>query len=142
MRVFNALNGNEIKRVLMADFERVLNQDSEFQPHLTFPRVSWRITIEMDIYPRTPSTKVIEATGDVTEHALEAAQPAYVAEGLAGVRETLTSEERRVDAPDQVREEMNIPASSAPPQITFARRAEVGHGAEHPTIATGNRDRG
>ena len=138
MRVFNAFNGTEMKKSILADVARVLEQDTELMPHLTFPKVSYKVTIDMDIYPRTPAEKQIVAEGDITQVDDKAVPLAH--QGDAHIHETLTSE-RSIDMPDATREELGIVTPVAAPQIQFARRAEVGKGSESPTIATGNRDR-
>jgi hypothetical protein len=141
MRVFNALNGEEVKKILKSDFAKLLDMDSELARHLTFPVITWRITVEMEIYPRTPKEKIIAGTGTLEEVDPNTSQPVDVT-GLTARKIAMATEERRIDAPDQAREEEGIARVEAKPQITFARRAEVGTGALNPTIASGNRQRG
>jgi len=152
MRVFNALNGDELRQVLLRDVQRVLSQDQELQRHLTFPKVSWRVTIDLKIYPRTPEDKKVEVEGFVEQvipvpeqpDNVAAAQPVETAE--KPLSETLTSDPSPEVGehlpPDALREEMGISTKTAPPQITFARRGEVGAGAKNPLpVPFGNRVR-
>jgi hypothetical protein len=153
MRVFNALNGEELKQLLLRDVQRVLSQDSELQRHLTFPKVSWTITVDLKIYPRTPADKQIVVLGGIEQVTLpggapvdtlpERGEPVPTGDPLS---ETLTNESPEIGehvGPDALREEAGIPTASAPPQITWARRVEVGTGAKHPAPPlVGNRDRG
>lgn len=141
MRVFNALNGDEVKRILKSDFAKLLDNDSELARHLTFPVITWRITVEMTIYPRTPSDKLVATDGTIETVDAQTGVPADIA-GIMPRKIAMATEERRIDAPDQAREEEGIARVEAKPQITFARRAEVGTGALNPTIASGNRQRG
>jgi hypothetical protein len=140
MRVFNALNGEEVKKILKSDFAKLLDVDSELARHLTFPVISWRITVEMEIYPRTPREKVIAGTGTIEEVDPQTGEVSI--NGITPRKIAMATEERRIDAPDQAREEEGIARVEAKPQITFARRAEVGAGSLNPTIASGNRQRG
>jgi hypothetical protein len=152
MKVFNALNGQEVKDMLLKDFIRMLDSDSELKSHIAFPKFTAKVTIVMDIYPRTPADKIMEMQLDMEQ--VRARTPEEISIYGAGpaipvtppdaqpITITLTTE-NNVDIPDEARLKYDMPRADTPtPQIQFARRGiEVGTAAERPTIATGNRVR-
>ena len=38
-----ALSGEEVKELMLADFVRLISQESLLKPHLAYGRISWRI---------------------------------------------------------------------------------------------------
>lgn len=150
MNLFNALNGEEAKQAIKDDVARVLDSDSEFRAHLTFPRVSWEITIKMNIYPRTPAEKVIEVIGEAVQvqstHDGEIPVLARDENGMlmpvvdaeATHTRLVLRTERSAQAPDAIREEIGMQTNmAAPGGVRIARRAEVGKAALNQTINPG-----
>jgi hypothetical protein len=137
MNLFNALNGKEAKAAILNEVARVLDNDSEFREHLTFPRVSWSWRLEMNIYPRTPQEKIVEAQGEIIQVARDASGQLMpvVAEQETHVREILHAD-REIQAPDAIREAEKIQQqSSAPGGIKFAKHVETGKAAENPVYS-------
>jgi hypothetical protein len=139
MRVFNALNGSELKKILMNEIERALDADPDFRPHLTFPMVRWSWKLEMRVYPRDPEGKSVEASGEVlqAERQPDGTTIDFNPEGKASDRVVISTPERIIDTPDVAREEEGLAVpeaiSSMGSQPNFARRVEVGKGAKSPT---------
>jgi hypothetical protein len=48
---FAALNGMEMKKILLKEIERQLDADSRFSQHLTYARIDWRWKLATDSYP-------------------------------------------------------------------------------------------
>lgn len=152
MNLFNALNGREAKAIILAEVAKALDEDTEFREHLTFPRVSWKWRLEMEIYPRTPKDKTVEAAGEavqmqtVGEGALlsmardpvTGALMPVVGESATHVKEILQSVPREVVAPDAVREAEGMATQTAPAGgIRTARSVEVGKAARNPVLSPG-----
>ena len=149
--LFNALNGREAKTAILNEVARALDNDSEFREHLTFPRVSWKWRLEMEIYPRTPSEKIVEANGEMVQVQFkdkdgvltmtrdENGQLIPVVDADAThTREILQSQAREVTAPDAVREAEGLVTQAARPGgIRTARSAEVGTAAKNPIVSPG-----
>jgi hypothetical protein len=111
MQLFNALNGDEVKKIILADIARTLEADSELQPHICFPRVSWRWKLEMDIYPRTPNEKVVEVTGEAIQ--VQDNGTPVVAAAETHIREVYSSPSREIVAPDKIRQEEGLAINEA-----------------------------
>lgn len=139
MRVFNALNGAELKKILMNEIERALDGDPDFRPHLTFPMVRWSWKLEMRVYPRDPEGKTVEVSGETIQAVRQpdGTTVDFNPEGKASERVVISAPERVIDTPDIAREEEGLPVpeaiSSMGTQPTFARRVEVGKGAANPS---------
>lgn len=50
-RPFNALNGLEIKKAILADITNHMNADTRFSQHLSYPLVSWKFALDVDAFP-------------------------------------------------------------------------------------------
>jgi hypothetical protein len=140
MNLFNPLNGKEAKQAIINEISRALDSDSEFREHLTFPRVSWKWRLEMDIYPRTPSEKIVEAADEIIQMERDEngnLMPVVDAKETH-VREVLRSTPREINAPDAIRETEGLTTETAQiGGIRTARKAEVGKAAENPTVSPG-----
>lgn len=152
MNLFNALTGKEARQAIINEIVRALESDSEFREHLTFPRVSWKWRLEMDIYPRTPPEKIVEVSGDEIQMQTSKAEDGTItldrdasgnlmpvmAESATHIKQILSSSPREVVAPDAVREAEGLAQNQAQPGgIRIARRVEVGKAAKEPTVSPG-----
>jgi hypothetical protein len=153
VNIFNALNGKEAKQAILNEVSRALDNDSEFREHLTFPRVSWNWRLEMNIYPRTPSEKIVEVVGEAVQmktvpDPLDSSK-VVMARDAAGnympvveasethVKEVLHAT-REIQAPDAIREVEGLQQNQAGPGgIRMARSVEVGKAARNPVLSPG-----
>lgn len=55
VRPFNALNGEEVKNVILTTIKNHLDADSRFKKHLAYPQIAWRFALAIDAYPMEPS---------------------------------------------------------------------------------------
>lgn len=140
MQLFNPLNGDEVKKIILADLARTLEADTELQQHISFPRVSWHWRLEMKIYPRTPEIKEVVVTGEAVQ-VTEAGETIVPVESTH-TREVYSSPSREVIAPDQVREQEGLAVSQQRSALSpFMSKKqggpgpviEVGRAAENPT---------
>lgn len=136
MQLFNPLNGDEVKKVIIADIARTLEADTELQEHICFPRVSWKWKLEMKIYPRTPEEKNIEVVGEAVQVKKESGAP-VVPETSSHTREVYSSPSREVTAPDQVREEVGMPVNQAKSALSPFTGKKSGAGGNAPVIEVG-----
>ena len=120
-RVFNALNGQELKDLILADIRKELDADPRIESHLTFPVVEWTWELKIDAYPVAEPHMEIEAKGSVgTEEAVEKARKAQTAEKIIVKGTRKVSPEGQ--APDEARAEVGLPISVPTPTkdgVTF-----------------------
>jgi hypothetical protein len=50
-RPFSALNGVEVRKLILAKIEKDLEADPRFEQHLTFPVVAWESITTIEYYP-------------------------------------------------------------------------------------------
>src|SRR5260370_12324949 len=65
MRVFNALNGIELKKLILTEVQKRLDNDGDFRVNLSYPIVSWEWELTVRVYPRDPAEFVVKAAGAV-----------------------------------------------------------------------------
>jgi hypothetical protein len=106
-RVYNALQGDEVKKIILREVEQAFNEVADFRPSVAFPVLRWQWNLKIDCYPRDPQNIEIQKTGahvatDATDEELTSTQPIELsgqnAVGAAGML-----------APDQAREEAGLP---------------------------------
>jgi hypothetical protein len=109
VRPFNALNGLELKKILLKEIERHLDNDFHFRQNVAYPLISWQWKLACNVYPGEPPTwdasigpKEIRASG--AEGFVPETDPVQVDIGAT----------RDVSAPagetaDSVRRESDIP---------------------------------
>ncbi|HEX6825886.1 MAG TPA: hypothetical protein VF077_06150 [Nitrospiraceae bacterium] len=59
-QVYNDLDGEEVKEILIQRFTDLLSQIPDMQRHITMPRVSMKLTVELDVWGRTPNALQIQ----------------------------------------------------------------------------------
>ncbi len=101
-RLFNALNGQELKKIIMQQVEKAIDEDFHFRRHLTYPIVSFNWNLIVSAYPLQPPEFKIGA-----EHDVVAAPKGE--EILAPTPEQIKTFEfeggSKIEAPDAAREE-------------------------------------
>jgi len=60
IRPFNAINGTELKKIILTRIQNQLNADTRFGHHLTYPQMSWRFKLAINVYPSEPSSMEVE----------------------------------------------------------------------------------
>ncbi len=81
IRPFNALNGLEIKKIILAEIDRHLSQDYRFAQHLTYPVVTWAWKLAVNAYPMDSGQFQVEI-GPKVAKAPGAEMPAEGAESV------------------------------------------------------------
>jgi len=155
MNLFNPINGAEAKQIILNEVARALENDSELKAHISFPRLTMSWVLTMNIYPRTPNEKIIEAHQDIVAVETKTTEAGelvmtrnekgelvpLVTEDAPHVREVLRSTPREVNAPDAIREAEGITVNNATPggvrSARTARSVEVGGAARNPVISPG-----
>jgi hypothetical protein len=101
-RLFNALTGEELKKVILAAVERKLESDHRFRANITYPILKFDLQFKLECYPLDPPLAEIHL-GESYEAPLEL-------EAQLGEKQTLEFGLRAdVDAPDALREGFGLP---------------------------------
>ena len=103
-RPYYALNGNEVVEIIRSEVERALEASGKFGIAKTFPQVSWKWTLEMDVYPSEPRQFEIKVEGKK-----KASDPVPGLEPLHMMIEGGREDIGKKISPDQVRKEEGIP---------------------------------
>ena len=64
-RVFQALNGAELKDIILKKIAQEFDANPRFRPHLTFPLVSFGFRVHITAYPMEPPSIDVAGTGKV-----------------------------------------------------------------------------
>jgi len=64
-RAFHALSGTEVKEKLIQEVRKVLDSDTRFAGHLTFPVVTWKWSLNLEAYPNEPPEIRVGAGGKI-----------------------------------------------------------------------------
>lgn len=105
-RLFNALNGQELKKIIMQQVEKAIDEDFHFRRHLTYPIVSFDWKLLVSAYPLQPPEFKIGAEHDVVAAPEGEEIPAPTPEQI----ETFELDgSRKIEAPDAAREESGQP---------------------------------
>lgn len=106
-RIFNPLNGEEVKKIILQEIEQAFGEVADFRPIVTFPVVRWEWTCKLSVYPRDPQDINLQKVGarvssDATDEEMTSTtdvvlqgQNAVGAEGML--------------APDEARENSSLP---------------------------------
>ena len=138
-RLFNALNGTEVKNLIVGEVARSFDQHPDFRAHITFPEVRWKWTLEIEVYPRDPSTIRMQGGAEYAEVAAVRPDGTVDHAGAQAVTVVLESERdvtRDGDPPDKVRLDEGLPVY-APAQSDFGVVDEAI--ANHTTLDHGPR---
>ncbi len=105
-RLFNALNGQELKKIIMQQVEKAIDDDFHFRRHLTYPVVSFDWKLVVSAYPLQPPKFEIAAEHDV----VAAPEGAEIPVPKPGEIKTFELEgSSKIDTPDQARDESGQP---------------------------------
>jgi hypothetical protein len=108
-KVFNALNGSEIKEMVFNAIRRQLDNDTQFTQNRTFPVVEWDFTLTIKAYPMEPPTQTTKVQGAVQQIDSHTQQEVKVQEepsAVIDVAEGKSIEETKF--PDKTREEAGL----------------------------------
>ena len=90
-RLYNALNGRELRRAIIREVEDLLENDDRFSSGIAFPKVSFKFDLTVKVYPREPESFALST------------EKVY-GESDAEPTETVLSRERENEHPDKVRQ--------------------------------------
>lgn len=121
-QVYNDLNGEEVKEILLIRFADLLNAQPEFKRHITLTRVRMMLTVTLDIAGRTPPTLSLD---DDLVVRMRDESPVAGADDYEDTRQleaAINADTTTTDGqpPDLVREEHGIP-------VMEPKRTPMGH---------------
>ena len=106
-RVFNALSGEELKKAILLDIEKKLNNHPELKAHLTFPVVAYQYTIAIRAYPREKQMEKV--TGGAQYRAADPQTGQWVPTEQTSVDMLIHGQSETIDRPDDARERRGLP---------------------------------
>jgi len=112
-QVYNDLNGEEVREILLSRFQDLLLQVPEFVRHITLNRVRMTLNVQLDVFGRTPPTFALRDDLIVRTREIPPPMEDY-GEEIIEKNHDLTAEINSDTSlggqpPDQVREEHGIP---------------------------------
>ena len=122
MPEYNALNGRELRAILLAEIANAFDQIHDFTSEaVTFPVVRWEFKLTLQAYPREPQTLEVQKSGeriatDATDHERANAQP-FEIEGADAVGSS------EMTPADLARQRAGLPV----PTLTTNRKLGVAH---------------
>lgn len=112
---YNELTGSEVKDILLMRFADLLDSVSDFQNHLTLPRVRMLLSVKLEVHGRTPPTITIN---DEVVLRINSNSPSLTGPGTDFSRQLETELVINADsgtvegmAPDAIRVEHSLPIS-------------------------------
>lgn len=100
-RLFHALNGEELREVILNEFKTRLEKSQFLQSHLTYPKVTYKVEVTIDSYPMsTPAVIGATRTLGNPDHVGSPDREELVYERSLG--------ETQETAPDKIREENDL----------------------------------
>lgn len=107
-RVYNALNGNELKTIIFNQIKAALDNDTQFSQNRTFPVVEFNWNVTIKAYPLEPPEQTTKGAGVITQVDKTSNEPKVIpTEESKSVEVALeggkTTDETKF--PDKVREE-------------------------------------
>lgn len=118
-RVFHALTGVELQQAILKALEAALCDDWHFRRHLTYPVVSFEVSVKLHAYPMEPGDFNVEAQGLHRD-------PDFPKDAASFDFEVEANQE--ADAPDRIRQ-----ASGQP--LPRPRRTDAGATVDEPAQA-------
>jgi hypothetical protein len=118
--VFQALDGTELKRIILAEVQRSLDNDAHFKRHLTYPLVSFAFSVVISAYPMEPPEFQVQGRAKYQR----ASVPADVEPEVIAVKGELNIDAPAEGglAPDEARERANI-ATTEPTRVPVGKGA-------------------
>lgn len=126
VNLFNALNGTEVKHLILKEVERQIDLSGEFTNNITFPYLEWEVTAKVLAYPKQrpgeePAIKV-EAGGTITKHQDPDKEGDYGMDEITlginekGLKTVLEFDTKHtVDTPDLARVNADLPLPTPSP---------------------------
>lgn len=118
MPQFTALNGIELKKVILARIEQELDDSGRFQQNLAYPWLKWSASVSLTSYPQAPMEdepkeiiQVKEELGDDTVSLDQLQPPATVV--VVEIPPTV------IDTPDQARVDAELPLPTPTPIVNI-----------------------
>lgn len=97
-RPYYALNGDEVVEIIKKEVERSMLNSGKFGISRSFPQVSWKWTLEMDVYPSEPPTSKIETKGTKkVSEPNDRPELVVLEDGKEGIGEKISPDQVRVD---------------------------------------------
>lgn len=122
-RVYNALNGDEIRKIVLAEIDRELSMDSNFRQHKTYHMPAWEWHLTMRAVPESRGPIEAKASGAVVLVDETTKQPVpYDDDDLLVIEHSSTA--KPSSQPDRVRETANLPVPT-PTQVPRAGKVDV-----------------
>lgn len=114
-KVFSALSGEEVKKIVLKQVEAAFDSDENFMAHLTYPVVEGDFVFKMRSYPSRGDTLVVKAS-------VRAEAEGPLPELDKPFESTLTGS-FKTDTPDQTRQEHGLPITR--PEMRNGRFVDV-----------------
>jgi hypothetical protein len=67
-RIFHALNGAELKKIILDEIATNMSRDTDFGQHLTYMQVEYEFVLTLKLTPREAQDKVMRVEGGRAEH--------------------------------------------------------------------------
>lgn len=114
MPQFNALNGMELKKVILQQMERTLEDSGDFQQNVTYPWVKYSFELKMTSYPKfSADSEPISVA--IAEDTLT--DPDFMVPDEPPTLTVVSSEPVIVDTPDQARVDADLPIPTPVPVV-------------------------
>lgn len=109
-KLFNALNGLELREIILKQVTKALDDDWHFRRNLTYPIVRFKFRLDIHAYPQDPPEF------DVETEAAMSIDPEFQPEVVDGVpigqEHIELAGGAKIEAPDKAREESGLPVPS------------------------------
>lgn len=107
MRLFNALDGSEVKAIVLREIETAMDLNEQFGKHLTYPLVEWQWEIRVKAHAQENGQ--FGAEGELATAVKHIEPIALVLTGGRKVTRMSESDPEERQAPDQARAEAGLP---------------------------------
>lgn len=107
MRVFNALDGSEVKAIVLREISAAMDANEQFSKHLTYPLVEWKW--EINVKAHAQDNGQFGALGEFGTSVKHVEPVALVLSGGRKVTRMTPDDPEDRQAPDQARAEAGIP---------------------------------
>jgi len=107
MRVFNALDGSEVKAIVLREIEAAMSANEQFGKHLTYPLVEW--TWEIRVKAHAQENGEFGAASEFTTAVKHVEPVALVLSGTRRVTRMTPEDPGDKQTPDQARADAGLP---------------------------------
>lgn len=109
-RFFTPLNGDEVKKMILKEIEKDLDQDADFRQHLTYPTIEWEWQLKITCQQRESQDVARTITGKAITVDKETNQE-LPPQADDKPRSRLLKRNRAVTTPDKERIKSNLPVN-------------------------------